>query len=350
MRAILGWGAFAALTLVGLDAAAQCLKDTDCKLNRVCLEGRCVEVAPGTPTRTAPGYQTPGYQQPAPAYQQPAPAYQQPAPVYQQPAPVYQQPAPAYQQPAPVYQQPAPAYQRPAPAYQQPAPVYQQPAPVYQQPAPVYQQPAPAYQPAPGYPPTAYGAPYAPAAPAGPLQWYQTFYGNLGGIFGFHGWGGESYAGQNPSVSGQFKGGISMSGYAVLTPNIHLGGYFDYTGGHLKSTVYGYSSSADFDHYSFGVSLKAGQRMAERIWLGFVGDLGLYALDPTSGGDTWYGVQISPRIHVDVLAFDFGVPKMSFFASLGPSIVPYAEVSSGGTDASAYMIYIQMYMGVTFGF
>ena len=264
MRAILGWGAFAALMLVGLDAAAQCLKDTDCKLNRVCLEGRCVEVAPGTPTRTAPAYQ----------------------------------------------------------------------------------QPAPAYQPAAGYPPAAYGAPYAPAAPAGPLQWYQTFYGNLGGIFGFHGWGGESSRGQSPSVSGQFKGGISMSGYAVLTPNVHLGGYFDYTGGHLK--VQG--SSRDFDHYSFGVSLKAGQRMAERIWLGFVGDLGLYALDPTQGGSTWYGVEISPRIHVDVLAFDFGVPKMSFFASLGPSVVPYAEVSSGGEDASAYFIYIQMYIGVTCGF
>jgi hypothetical protein len=41
---------------------------------------------------------------------------------------------------------------------------------------------------------------------------------------------------------------------------------------------------------------------------------------------------------------------MSFFASLGPSIVPYVAVSSGGEDASAYLIYIQMYMGVTFGF
>ena len=137
-----------------------------------------------------------------------------------------------------------------------------------------------------------------------------------------------------------------MSGYAVLTPNVHLGGYFDYTGGHLKFQGY----SVDFDHYSFGISLKAGQRMAERIWLGFVGDLGLYALDPTQGGSTWYGVEISPRIHLDVLAFDFGVPKMSFFASLGPSIVPYVAVSSGGEDASAYLIYIQMYMGVTFGF
>jgi hypothetical protein len=182
------------------------------------------------------------------------------------------------------------------------------------------------------------------------LQWYQTFYGNLGGIFGFHGWGGASVAGVEPSISGQFKGGISMSGYAVLTPNVHLGGYFDYTGGHLKFSHAGASLTADFDHYSFGISLKAGQRMAERIWLGFVGDLGLYALDPTVGGSTWYGVEISPRIHVDVLAFDFGVPKMSFFASLGPSIVPYVAVSSGGEDARAYLIYIQMYMGVTFGF
>jgi hypothetical protein len=81
-----------------------------------------------------------------------------------------------------------------------------------------------------------------------------------------------------------------------------------------------------------------------------VGDLGLYALDPTVGGSTWYGVEISPRIHVDVLAFDFGVPKMSFFASLGPSVVPYVAGSTEGTDGSGYIIYIQMYMGVTFGF
>jgi hypothetical protein len=179
------------------------------------------------------------------------------------------------------------------------------------------------------------------------LQWYQTFYGHFGGILGFHGWGSMSIAGQDLSVSGEFKGGIHMSGYAPLTPFVHLGGYFDYASGRTKLE---HAGASDQDHYSLGVSLKAGQRMAERIWLGFVGDLGFYALDPTDGGSTWYGVEISPRIHLDVLGFDFGVFKMGAFASLGPSFVPYVAGSIQGYDGSAYIIYLQMRLGVTFGY
>ncbi len=297
MRSVLGLGAFAALTLVGLDAAAQCSRDTDCKGNRVCLDGKCTEpAAPTTPAPPAPGYQTPGYQQPAPAYQQPAPGYQ------------------------------------PAPAYQ---------------PAPGYQQPAPGYQPfAPGYRP-AYAVAAVPAAPAGPLQWYQGFYGHLGVILGFHGWGGMSIANTSPSLTGEFKAGVHMSGYVPLSTSLHLGGYFNYSSGDIKLENQG--SGGSVDHYSLGLSLKAGQRMAERIWLGFVGDLGFYALDP-SGQDTWYGVELSPRVHLDVLALDLGGAKMGVFATFGPSIVPYVAGTSFGQDGHAYLIYLQMHFGLTVGF
>ena len=314
MRTVLGWGAFAALMLAGLDAAAQCSKDTDCKGNRVCFDGKCMEPsAPATPIPPAPTYQPPAYQQPVSPYQQPAPAYQQPAPAYQQLPPAYQQPAPAYQQPASPYQQPVSPYQQPMPVYS-----------------------------------TAYRSPAALAVPAGPLQWYQTFYGHIGGLLGFHGWGSMSIAGQDLTISGKFKGGLHLSAYVPISPVVHLGGYFNLGSGDMKLEENGRSMTNSVDHYSIGFSLKAGSRLAERIWLGFVGDLGLYALDP-SGSETWYGLDISPRIHLDVLGLDVGGFKMGFFASFGPSIVPYASGSISGQDGSAYLIYLQLHIGATFG-
>jgi hypothetical protein len=245
-----------------------------------------------------------------------------------------------------MYQQPAPMYQQPTPMYQQPAPMYQQPAPMYQQPG--YQQPMPGY-PSPAYP-TAYRTPVAPAVPAGPLQWYQKFYGHMGGLIGFHGWGSMSFDdGEHLSISGKFKGGLHLSAYAPVSSFVHLGGYFNLGSGDLKLEQNGESATLSMDHYSVGFSMKAGSRLAERIWLGFVGDLGFYALDP-SHSSTWYGVEISPRIHLDVLGLDVGGFKMGAFASLGPSIIPYIAGSIAGYDGSAYLIYLQLHIGATFGF
>jgi hypothetical protein len=40
---------------------------------------------------------------------------------------------------------------------------------------------------------------------------------------------------------------------------------------------------------------------------------------------------------------------MGFFASFGPSVVPYAAASVGGADIRSYIIYLTMQLGVTFG-
>jgi hypothetical protein len=64
--------------------------------------------------------------------------------------------------------------------------------------------------------------------------------------------------------------------------------------------------------------------------------------------DNWYGAEISPRIHLDVLALDGGF-KMGFFASLGPSVVPYVAGHVSGLDGHAYFIYLTMQLGLTFG-
>jgi hypothetical protein len=183
------------------------------------------------------------------------------------------------------------------------------------------------------------------------LQWFQSFYLHIGGNMGFHGWGNmapDSGSG-DLDLTGKFMGGVYMAAYAVVSPAVHLGGYFNYSSGKVGAG----GGEGDLDFYSVGFSLKAGSRLAERVWLGFVGDLGFAAFSP-EGTSNFYGVEISPRIHLDILGLDAGGFKMGAFASFGPSVVPYAagSVSSGygsSTDLHLYMIYLQLRLGVTFG-
>ena len=206
--------------------------------------------------------------------------------------------------------------------------------------------------PAPGSPPPEYPA---PAAPSGPLPWYQSGYAHIGGNLGFHGWGSLSVAGSDLTITCKFLAGVNLSGYAVTSPNVHLGGYFRY--GRSKAEIGGLGTDAD--HYSAGLSLKAGHRVAERVWAGLVGDVGFYAISPQVYGN-WYGVEISPRVHMDVRGIDVGGFKLGFFASFGPSIVPYAAgtihacqpyypYSCQSADGSLYLIYLQLHVGATFG-
>jgi hypothetical protein len=212
----------------------------------------------------------------------------------------------------------------------------------------VAQSPAPA----PGSPSPEYTA---PAAPSGPLPWYQSGYAHIGGNLGFHGWGSLRVAGSDLTITCKFLAGVNLSGYSVISPHVHLGGYFRY--GRSKAEIGGLGTDAD--HYSAGLSLKAGHRVAERVWVGLVGDLGFYAISPQVYGN-WYGVEISPRVHMDVRGIDVGGFKLGFFASFGPSIVPYAAgtihacqpyypYSCQSADGSLYLIYLQLHVGATFG-
>jgi hypothetical protein len=161
---------------------------------------------------------------------------------------------------------------------------------------------------------------------------------------GFHGWGSSHLSSGGSSkdftLKGKFLGGVNLSGYYVSSPSVQIGGYFNFGNGKIND--------GDTDQYSLGLSLKVGSRVAERVWLGFAGDLGFYALD-FSLSKAWYGVEIAPRIHLDVLGLDAGGFKMGFFASFGPSVVPYAAASANGGDGRLYLIYLTMQLGVTFG-
>lgn len=115
----------------------------------------------------------------------------------------------------------------------------------------------------------------------------------------------------------------------------------------VKVSGYG-EQKQSFDHLSVGFSLKAGSRIHERVWLGLVGDLGFYSLS-SSGMDTFYGVEVSPRLHLDVLGLNANGFKLGPFASLGPTVVPYAAMSESSVDYSAWLVYITLCLGATFG-
>jgi hypothetical protein len=164
--------------------------------------------------------------------------------------------------------------------------------------------------------------------------------------------------GSDHTITAKFLGGVNVAGYVVTSPNVHLGGYFHY-GSSQEDIQGGGGMGSAADHYSVGLSLKAGKRVAERVWVGLVGDLGFYVVSP-QGFSNWYGLEISPRIHVDMLGLDAGGLKMGFFASFGPSIAPYAAgtihacqafapYSCQSADGSLYLIYLQLHLGVTFG-
>jgi hypothetical protein len=258
---------------LSLNAEAQCSRDIECKGDRICVDGKCVDPSAATSQSTAK--QLPEYQQPADYPPVPPPSGYWPA-------------SASDQSEAPVYD--------------------------------------------------------ASGEGVRPLRWYDTVYGHIALTMGFHGWGG----GEDGDISGKLKTGLLLAGYIPVSPYLHVGGYFAYSNSDLEGPdndyyYYSYSEKTAFHHYSVGFSLKAGKRLTERLWLGFVGDLGLY--EAVSEIGTQYGSEVSPRIHLDLLALNVGSFKMGPFASLGPSIVPYAD----GDGGRFHLIYIQLLLGITFG-
>ncbi len=178
-------------------------------------------------------------------------------------------------------------------------------------------------------------------------------YGQIGGILcPPRVWGSISFdnVNDNLDLTSKFAGGIHLSGYWILNKNVHLGAYFNYVKGTGEIEKVG---TTDVEHFGVGASVKAGGMVSDRIWLGLVGDFGYYALSVDKTNDTYDGFEISPRFHMDVFAFGAGEFKMGFFASVGPSFVPYIKGTFGAfgfnSDFKAWLITIQIRFGLTFG-
>jgi hypothetical protein len=189
----------------------------------------------------------------------------------------------------------------------------------------------------------------APAAPPPPARvtWYKAAYVHFGGILSPYGAGSANLSGNDESFIEKFSGGFRLSGYWAMSTRLQLGAYFNYIKGKIEDNASGYES--DFEQIGVGASIKAGGLVSDRVWLGFVGDLGYYDLSFDRAPDSYKGIEISPQFHVDVLAVGAGEFKMGFFASLGPSIVPYAKASFPNGDIRIWLIAIQLRFGLTFG-
>jgi len=258
------------LTIVAYSqiSAAQCATDTDCKGERVCENGQCVMPPPP----------------PAPA---PAPA---PAPVYTQPTPVYTQPAPA---PAPV-------------------------------------------------------------VPRGPIQSFQKGYGEISFLMGISSWGKATEAWEEDGED-QFEdvdppvwkstvkptAGFRLAGYAVPSPKFHIGGYLALRVGEAKKLesdndtaesgdVWG--SKTDILSTSLGAAMKFGGQVGERVWVGGAIDIGINFLkieefeqnDEIFDQATLLGLELYPKICIDIIALDTGKFKLEIPISIGAIILPVA--------------------------
>ena len=101
-------------------------------------------------------------------------------------------------------------------------------------------------------------------------------------------------------------------------------------------------------HFHFGVggSIKFGGMAGERVWVGGGLDLGFHLtrvedsevlLSALYGGDTdddekYLGLELSPRLCVDIFLFNFNGFKMSIPLSVGAAIVPYAKWKPADED------------------
>jgi hypothetical protein len=303
LRTVTVFCALGAVLFFCSTARAQCTKDTDCKGNRVCVDGQCVEQAVDEPGQAEP----------------PPPGGATPPPL----------PPPGGQ---PGYGQPPP----PQPGYGQPPP------------QPGYGQPPPQ----PGYGQPGYGQP--PPAPAGPLTW-PKFYGAAGILLSFHGWGNMSpsddsgYTG-DVDLDSKFMGGIHLAGYYAVSNVFHIGGYFSVMGGEgeIENTY-----ESDLTLYSIGASMKVGGTAGQRLWIGAAFDLGGAFLDIDEADEVYKGVVIFPRFQMDILILGGSGFKLAAFWCLGPQIYPYlgGEISTGygSIDIQAWVVQVTTMFGVTMG-
>jgi len=150
-----------------------------------------------------------------------------------------------------------------------------------------------------------------------------------------------------------------LAGYAVATDFLHVGGYFSFL--RIGETSHGtnaageeYGQTIDASVIGVGATAKFGGTLGRWISLAVAIDVGLNATITNVGG-TPHGVQLFPRLVVDVLLSQ----NVGLTAAVGPLIVPYASgdlpaVVPGDPGGMAYsstfwVIDLQGLLGITFG-
>jgi hypothetical protein len=174
-----------------------------------------------------------------------------------------------------------------------------------------------------------------PRVPPHPFDW-QKVYAQVAGVLVPHAWHG-TFDGENADVG--VRGGVHVALYGVSTTTEHYGGYFSYV------------DFADGSQLHLGFSFKEGRRRFTRVWLGGVVDLGAYFL-VRPHGQRGYGVELFPRLELDVILGASRRTRSALFFAAGPMLVPYFHCSPEGlpgTSQSRWLVSIQLLFGVLFG-
>jgi hypothetical protein len=174
-----------------------------------------------------------------------------------------------------------------------------------------------------------------PKVPPHPFDW-QKVYLQVGGVLAPDTWHG-SFDGGHVDVG--IRGGVHVALYGVSTTTEHYGGYFSYV------------DFAGGSQLHVGLSMKEGKRRFTRVWLGGVVDLGAYFL-LLPGGQRGYGVELFPRLELDVILGASSKTRAALFFAAGPMLVPYFHCSPAGmpgTGDDRWLVSIHLLFGVLFG-
>jgi len=264
-RLVLTSLAAAACLLATFQAAAQCTIDLDCKGDRICEDGTCVDP--------------------------PAPA----------------EPPPSQPPPAPT------------------------------------SAPIPSVASGEGGPP-----PAPPPGPPPPILPFQSGYAEASLFVSFYTFGGQTWeidgsTLDDPEFDATTKvlPGIRFAGYGALGESFHLGGYFAIRAGEgtlepdndvARAMYFEREADSDVKTWGVGVALKAGGRVAERVWLGGGLDAGahFFLIEDwdDADNDTFVGLELFPRIALDIVLVDRAGVRLAIPISAGALIAPIAVVEA----------------------
>jgi hypothetical protein len=229
-------------------AMAQCTKDTDCKGNRICEQGRCATV--GAPSRPAPTMTV---------------------------------------------------------AARQPV--------------------------SPSSPTSSASAEAAPTIEEKATTGWFRGYASISSQIGASGWGSvfvnDSGHVDRASADLGVAVGTRIAGLGVIRRRFHLGGFFSY----LKD---------DLETISFGLSMKFGGQLGDRIFLSGVIDLGYQRMN------VFNGLILFPRAQIDILTIRAGGFKWALFGSLGTEVA-YGRAKEDSNSVHYCTIRPMVLLGTTFG-
>jgi hypothetical protein len=194
--------------------------------------------------------------------------------------------------------------------------------------------------------------PAPPPGPPPPLKPFQSGYAEVAFFISVYTFGGQTWdIDGSPLADPQFDAttkvlpGARFAGYGALGESFHLGGYFAIRAGEgelepanrvARAMFLERDADSDVKTWGLGLALKAGGRVAERLWLGGGLDVGVHFFLieewDDADNDTFVGLELFPRIALDIILVDRGGVRLAVPISVGAVVSPIAVVEPEEDD------------------